>query len=55
MTDKHPPENLWLQWHGDGSPDELGEIDIDSVTFAPEQIYDNDVRYVRLDIKETKQ
>ena len=43
------PERIFLQWHGDGDPDEPGEVYIDEVTWQDERIFDHDVEYVRAD------
>ena len=47
------PDELWLQLHGDCTPDELTEpVDYTSgdVTWCWHRIHDSDVRYVRADL-----
>lgn len=46
---KTPPETLWLQWHGSGDPDDSETVSEGDVTHSREQIYSNDVEYVRAD------
>ena len=43
------PERIWLQWFGDGAPDDPGEVYIDEVTWQDERIFDGDIEYVRKD------
>ena len=43
------PERIWLQWHGDGDPDDPGEVCVDEVTWEQERIFDGDIEYVRRD------
>ena len=43
------PERIWLQWHGDGDPDDPGEVYIGEVTWQDERIFDHDIEYVRRD------
>ena len=43
------PERIWLQWWGDGDPDEPGEVYLDEVTWQDERIFDHDVEFVRKD------
>ena len=43
------PDVIFLQWHGDGDPDELGEVYEEEVTWAAERIFDHDIEYVRRD------
>lgn len=43
------PLNLWLQWHGDGTPEDIGEVCESEVTWCREKIFDQDVEYVHAD------
>lgn len=43
------PLSLWLQWHGDGNPDDEGEVAESEVTWCREKIYEHDVEYVHAD------
>jgi len=43
------PLNLWLQWHGDGNPEDDGEVCESEVTWCREKIFDHDVEYVHAD------
>jgi hypothetical protein len=43
------PLNLWLQWYGDGTPEDDGEICESEVTWSREKIFDHDVEYVHAD------
>ena len=40
------PLDLWLQWHGDGDPEDDGEVCESEVTWSREKIFDADVEYV---------
>lgn len=40
------PLDLWLQWHGDGTPEDDGEVCESGVTWSREKIFDADVEYV---------
>ena len=40
------PLDLWLQWHGDGDPEDDGEVCESEVTWSREKIFDGDVEYV---------
>lgn len=42
------PERIWLQWYGEGSPDDLGEVSIADVTWERERIFKHDVEFVSL-------
>lgn len=47
--DTHPtamPLDLWLQWHGDGDPEDEGAVYEKEVTWSREKIFDGDVEYV---------
>lgn len=41
------PNKIWLQWHGDGNPDEPGEPDPADVTWCQDKINEHDIEYVR--------
>ena len=43
------PHNLWLQWHGDGTPEDDGEVCDGEVTWSREKIFEHDVEYVHAD------
>jgi hypothetical protein len=43
------PLNLWLQWHGDGNPEDDGKVCESEVTWSREKIFDHDVEYVHAD------
>jgi hypothetical protein len=43
------PLSLWLQWHGDGSPDDDGHVAESDVTWCREKVFEHDVEYVRAD------
>jgi len=40
------PLDLWLQWHGDGDPEDDDEVCESEVTWSREKIFDGDVEYV---------
>ena len=40
------PLNLWLQWHGDGDPDDESEVCEGEVTWGRDKIFDADLEYV---------
>lgn len=44
---REPPNRIWLQFHGDGSPDDPGEPDPADVTWCQDKINEHDVEYVR--------
>lgn len=46
------PDVIWLQLHGDADPEIEGPADYQSpgVTWCWEQIYNQDVQYIRADI-----
>lgn len=48
-TPKFVPLDLWLQWHGDGTPEDDGEVCESEVTWSREKIFDHDVEYVHAD------
>lgn len=41
------PEHIWLQWHGDGDPKDTGEVEPSEVTWCRDQVFKQDVEYVR--------
>jgi hypothetical protein len=43
------PLNLWLQWYGDGTPEDDGEVCESEVTWCRDKIFDADVEYVCAD------
>ena len=43
------PLDLWLQWHGDGAPEDASEVCESEVTWSREKIFDHDVEYVHAD------
>lgn len=43
------PLNLWLQWNGDGDPEDSGDVAESEVTWSREKIFDADVEYVHAD------
>lgn len=47
--DKRPPDKLYLQWHGDWEPDEVGEVDEGEVTWCRDKIFTHDIEYARID------
>lgn len=44
-----PPDEIWLQWYGDGDGNYLWPDDVDraGVTFSTYQVWSRDIRYVR--------
>ena len=42
------PVSLWLQWDGDGEPDQ-GKVSIGDVTWCSEKVFARDVEYIRAD------
>ena len=42
----YPPEKIYLQWHGDGEPDDLGEVSEHDVTWCRNKIFNHDIEYV---------
>lgn len=47
---KTPPKELWLQWYGDRSPDEMlpgDDIDVTDVSWCATKMWRDDVKYVR--------
>ena len=43
------PDRIWLQWHGDGSPDEGDPPSMNEVTWWHEMIFEHDIPYIRQD------
>jgi len=43
------PLSLWLQWYGDGTPEDPGEVCESQVTWCRDKIFAHDVEYVRAD------
>jgi hypothetical protein len=43
------PLNLWLQWYGDGTPEDNGEVCESKVTWCREKVFEHDVEYVHAD------
>lgn len=41
------PENIWLQWYGDSSPDDVGNVSVVDVTWEREKIFKHDIEYIR--------
>jgi hypothetical protein len=41
------PNTIYLQWHGDGTPDDPGPVGYDGVTWSTEPVFEHDVRYTR--------
>ena len=41
-----PPKVIYLQWYGSGSPDDLGEVCEEEVTWCREKIFEHDFKYV---------
>lgn len=46
----HPPAKLWLQWNGDGDPEDTSPVDEECVTWAGDKIFASDVCYIRADV-----
>lgn len=46
---KNPPDKIYLQWHGDGEPDDVGEVSEVDVTWCKDRIYSQDIEYVQAD------
>jgi hypothetical protein len=44
-----PPDRIYLQWHGDGDPDDGDDVSPDDVTWCPDRVHETDVEYVRVD------
>ena len=46
------PENIYLQWYGERGPEDCSEPSCahDDVTWCKDQIFDNDIKYVRFDV-----
>jgi hypothetical protein len=45
-TASEPPDIIYLQWNGDGDPNDLAKVHEPEVTWSREQIYSNDVPYI---------
>ena len=43
-----PPDNIWLQFHGDGEPEDT-PVSSDDVTWCQDKIYDHDIHYIKAD------
>lgn len=43
------PKELWLQWYGDGAPED-GEPERENITWCEDNIYAHDVHYIRADV-----
>jgi len=43
------PLSLWLQWNGDGAPDDDDEVAEFEVTWCREKVFEHDVEYVHAD------
>lgn len=41
------PEKIYLQWYGDGEPDEPGEVSVHDVTWHKDKVFKHDIEYVR--------
>jgi len=42
------PERIWLQWYGEGTPEEGGPPCIDEeITWCVDKIWDHDIEYIR--------
>jgi hypothetical protein len=55
-NERHPspslacsPVEIFLQWHGDADPNEIGDVEPSEVTWCADQVFRHDVRYVRWD------
>lgn len=44
------PKRIYLQWHGDSDPAEIGEPDETGVTWSRFREFEGDVRYTRTDL-----
>jgi hypothetical protein len=42
-----PPDEIWLQWYGNGDGDYLNTGDGPACTWSTDQVFEGDVRYVR--------
>lgn len=40
------PASLWLQWHGDGDPEDTAPVDEHEVTWSREKVFPGDLEYV---------
>lgn len=45
---KQPPERIYLQWYGEGSPQDAGKIDENDVCWSADRAFKHDIVYVRL-------
>lgn len=48
---KDAPERIYLQWHGDGEPDEEPPVE---VSWCEDKIFTHDVEYVRRDLLDSE-
>jgi hypothetical protein len=46
MIDK-PPEKIYLQFYGDGSPDDIGEVSDEDVTWCTDKQFAQDIEYIQ--------
>lgn len=49
---KFGPDRIFLQWHGDGEPDEHGTVCEEEVSWCKTKIFDHDIEYVRAALSE---
>lgn len=54
MKHKAPPEKLYLQWHGSGTPEPNMEVDDGDVTWCRDKIWKHDFVYVLVKRKKRK-
>jgi len=47
-NDTKPPDLLYLQWHGDGEPDDFGSVCESEVTHHRNRIFEHDILYLRV-------
>jgi hypothetical protein len=43
------PDVIYLQFHGDGNPDDEGTVRDADVTWCRDQIFEHDIKYVRVE------
>lgn len=53
MIFNKPPDTIWLQYHGDAEP-ENEPVDADGITWCWEEIFQQDIRYIRADVIEQR-
>jgi hypothetical protein len=41
----YPPDEIWLQWHGEGDPSDGDPMPTDEVTWSDKKIWRGDVKY----------